>query len=126
MSEYVGKRRASGYSDDETRADARRRRIRTTFQVTVAAAPVLLVAVPYALKHLEATVPPEVYAVLAGAGAVIVAVASFITKVMNNPAVAGFIERRLPWLAAQDPEPEPTVLDQLREVEVRDKSDWFG
>ncbi|MDH6462044.1 hypothetical protein M2302_002219 [Micromonospora sp. A200] len=104
--------------------DATRRRIRTTFQTVVAAAPVMLVLVPLLLEHAKDVVPGETYGILATAGAAIVAIASWITKVMNNPAVAAFIERRLPWLAATDPETaaeEPTVLDELAEVEPRDE-----
>lgn len=103
--------------------DATRRRIRTTFQTVVAAAPVMLIAVPLALDHLKDAVPGDTYGVLAAAGAVIVALAAYVTKVMNNPVVAAFIERRLPWLAASDPEmvEEPTVLDELAEVEPRDE-----
>lgn len=83
--------------------DATRRRIRTTFQTIVAAAPIMLVAVPYALAHLKDVVPGDTYGILVGAGAAIVTIANLVTKVMNRPDVAAFIERRLPWLAATDP-----------------------
>ncbi|OKI45119.1 hypothetical protein A6A27_11945 [Micromonospora sp. CB01531] len=90
----------------------------------MAAAPVMLVAVPLLLEHAKDVVPGETYTILASAGAAIVAIASWITKVMNNPAVAAVIEQRLPWLAATDPAvvEEQTIADDMAIVEPRE--DW--
>ena len=64
--------------------------IRTAFQVILALAPVAVLAVP--TVGLSATV---------GAGAIIVAAASAITRLMGEPSVNDFIERFLPWLRAE-------------------------
>jgi len=101
--------------------DATRRRIRTTFQTVVAAAPVLLVVVPAVMKYAEVALPPKAYGILAAGAAIVVAVASYVTKIMSNPVVAAFIERRLPWLAATDPAGEPTALDDLADAGPRDE-----
>ncbi|WP_018728531.1 hypothetical protein [Salinispora pacifica] len=86
-------------SEDLAAGDARRRRIRTRFQAFVSACSVLLVAVPVAMEQIEGNVPPNVYAYLAAGAGGTVAVASVVTRVMNTPVVADFIDAHIPWLS---------------------------
>lgn len=94
------------------RTDAVRRTIRTVVQTGLAVCAVLLVIVPVVLEAVANYVTPGVYATLVGAAAAIMGVAGLVTRVMAMPAVVDFIALRLPWLAANAPEPElPTSVE---------------
>lgn len=90
--------------------DAQRRKIRTTVQTAVSACAVLLVVTPMAMSQLEAALPPRYFAYAASAAAIVVAVARFVTSIMNSPAVERFLQERFPWLAAGEA-PDAGVAD---------------
>lgn len=83
---------------------ARKRRIRTRVQAFIAACTILLVVLPLVLDALKIALSPEQFAVVSVAVVAITQAATLVTRVMNLPAVNDFIERFVPWMAADFPQ----------------------
>lgn len=103
---------------------ARKRRIRTRVQAFVSACAVLLVVLPLVMDALEIALSPEQFAAVSVAVVAITQGATAVTRIMNLPAVNDFIERFMPWMAADFPqvgsaptaETEPEDLDATQVI----------
>lgn len=76
--------------------------VRTGLQVAAGIVLVALVAIPLALEVFGPWLSPAVAGWLAGAAALLTAVATFVSRLMAAAPVIAFVERWLPWAAPDD------------------------